>query len=142
MSVAGEIALSALLALIRMLVHTRLVLLAFLGWNLQWKSPRRGDAETTWREALSRHGPQTLLGVLWAGGVYWLNPSFLWWLLPVAGALIVSIPVSVYTSRVALGRRLRPAGMLVIPDEVSPPAESPATVTATRTTPRPTGCAD
>ncbi|OLC67549.1 MAG: glucan biosynthesis glucosyltransferase H [Betaproteobacteria bacterium 13_1_40CM_4_64_4] len=137
MSVAGEIALSALLAPIRMLFHTRFVLLAFLGWNLQWKSPRRGDAETTWREALSRHGPQTLLGVLWAGGVYWLNPAFLWWLLPVAGALIVSIPVSVYTSRVALGRRFRAAGMFVIPEELQPPEEIRATIIATRDAPRP-----
>ena len=137
MSVVGELVLSALLAPIRMLFHTRFVLLAFVGWNLQWQSPRRGDAETTWREALSRHGPHTLLGVLWAGGVYWLNPSFLWWLLPVAGALIVSIPVSVYTSRVALGRRLRAAGMFVIPEELSPPEEIRATITATRTAPRP-----
>jgi membrane glycosyltransferase len=137
MSVVGELVLSALLAPIRMLFHTRFVLLAFLGWNLQWQSPRRGDTETTWREALSRHGPHTLLGVLWAGGVYWLNPSFLWWLLPVAGALIVSIPVSVYTSRVALGRRLRAAGMFVIPEELSPPEEIRAIITATRTAPRP-----
>jgi membrane glycosyltransferase len=58
-------------------------------------------------------------------------------LLPVAGALIVSIPVSVYTSRVALGRRLRAAGMFVIPEELSPPEEIRATITATRTAPRP-----
>src|SRR3989442_7431816 len=98
MSVAGEIALSALLAPIRMLFHTRFVLLAFVGWNLQWQSPRRGDAETTWREALSRHGPHTLLGVLWAGGVYLLNPSFLWWVLAGARALVVAISLSGYTS--------------------------------------------
>src|SRR5215472_8627464 len=93
LSVVGESLLSALLAPIRMLFHSRFVLLAFLGLKLHWKSPPRQDAETTWREAFMRHGPQTLLGVLWAGGVYALNPSFLWWLLPVAGALIVSIPV-------------------------------------------------
>src|SRR5436190_10528019 len=108
-SVMGEMLLSALLAPIRMLFHTRFVLLAFLGWGLQWKSPPRQDAETTWDEAVLRHGSHTLLGVLWAGGVAWLNPSFLWWLLPIAGALIVSIPVSVYTSRVSVGRRLRAA---------------------------------
>src|SRR2546430_15191114 len=97
MSVAGEIALSALLAPIRMLFHTRFVLLAFVGWNLQWKSPRRGDAETTWREALSRHGPHTLLGVLWAGGGYWLDPSVLWWVVPGAGGLVLAVSRSGYT---------------------------------------------
>ncbi len=122
-SVLGEMLLSALLAPIRMLFHSRFVVLAFLGLKLHWKSPPRQDAETTWREAVRRHGPQTLLGVLWAGGVYWLNPSSLWWLLPVAGALIVSIPVSVYTSRVSLGRHLRRAGLFVIPEELHPPIE-------------------
>jgi membrane glycosyltransferase len=130
-SVIGEMLLSALLAPIRMLFHTRFVALAFLGLKLQWKSPPRQDAETTWRESIMRHGSHTLLGVLWAGGVYWLNPSFLWWLLPVAGALIVSIPVSVYTSRVSLGRQLRRAGLFVIPEELDPPAEIRAAVMTT-----------
>jgi membrane glycosyltransferase len=126
-SMAGELVLSVLLAPIRMLFHTRYVLSAFIGWNPQWKSPRREDTQTTWREAMLRHGPQTLLGMLWAGAVYALNPSFLWWLLPVAGALIVSIPVSVYTSRVSLGRRLRALGIFVIPEELDPPMEILAT---------------
>ena len=126
--IVGEILLSALLAPVRMLFHTRFVLLAFLGLTLQWKSPPRQDAETTWRESMLRHGPHTLLGVLWAGGVFWLNPSFVWWLLPVAGALIVSIPVSVYSSRVSLGRRLRKAGLFVIPEELNPPPEIRAAV--------------
>ncbi len=128
LSVAGEILLSALLAPIRMLFHTRFVLLAFLGWTLQWKSPPRQDAETTWGEAVQKHGSHTLLGLLWAGAVAWLNPSFLWWLLPIAGALIVSIPVSVYTSRVTLGRRLRAAHLFVIPEELHSPPEIRATV--------------
>ncbi len=72
---------------------------AFVGWAIHWKSPPREDAETTWREALRRHGVHTLLGIAWAAGVYWLNPSFLWWLLPIVGALMLSIPLSVYTSR-------------------------------------------
>ncbi|HTS20862.1 MAG TPA: glucans biosynthesis glucosyltransferase MdoH [Casimicrobiaceae bacterium] len=130
-SVLGEMLLSALLAPIRMLFHSRFVLLAFLGLKLHWKSPPRQDSETSWREAVQRHGPHTLLGVLWAGGVYWLNPSFLWWLLPVAGALIVSIPVSVYTSRVSLGRWLRRAGLFVIPEELHPPEEIRAAVMTT-----------
>jgi len=128
LGVIGESLLSALLAPVRMLFHTRFVLLAFLGLTLQWKSPPREDTETTWREALLRHGPHTLIGVLWASGVYWLNPAFLWWLLPVAGALIVSMPLSVYTSRVSLGRRLRAADWFVIPEELDPPPEIRAAI--------------
>ncbi len=114
---------SMLLAPVRMLFHTGFVLTALAGLRAQWKSPPREDAETTWGEALQRHGLHTLLGVVWAAGVYWLNPSFLWWLMPVVGALMLSIPMSVYSSRVSLGRWLRRAGLFVIPEEASPPAE-------------------
>jgi membrane glycosyltransferase len=133
-----EMVMSALLAPIRMLFHTRFVLLALLGWSVSWKSPPRADNETSWREALSRHGLHTLLGLAWAAGVYWLDPSYLWWLLPVVGALILSIPLSVYTSRVSLGRRLRQALIFLTPEEVEPPGEIRATrkyLTATRQPP-------
>jgi membrane glycosyltransferase len=70
-----------------------------------------------------RHGIQTLFGVLWAAGIYWLNPAFLWWLLPIVGALIVSIPLSVFSSRASLGRRFRNARLFLIPEESWPPLE-------------------
>ena len=38
-----------------------------------------------------------------------------------AGALALSIPVSVYTSRVTIGRGLRENGILLIPEESQPP---------------------
>ena len=126
-SVAGEILASALLAPIRMLFHTRFVVMALAGWSVQWKSPPREDAQTSWREAIGRHGLHTAFGVVWAAGVYWLNPAFLWWLLPVAGALILSIPVSVFTSRASLGGRLRRHGLFLIPEETQPPPEIVAT---------------
>ena len=51
-----EIVFSVLLAPVRMLFHTQFVVAALTGWRLHWKSPPREDAETTWREALRRHG--------------------------------------------------------------------------------------
>lgn len=123
MSTLAEMLLSALLAPIRMLFHTGFVITGLIGWSVSWKSPAREDAETTWGEAISRHGLHTLLGIAWAAGVYWLDPSFLWWLLPIVGALILSIPLSVFTSRAALGRRLRRARFFLIPEESRPPLE-------------------
>jgi membrane glycosyltransferase len=114
---------SMLLAPVRMLFHTEFVATALAGLRATWKSPPREDAETTWGEALQRHGLHTLIGVVWAAGVYWLNPAFLWWLLPVVGALMLSIPMSVYSSRVSLGRLMRRAGLFVIPEEANPPEE-------------------
>ena len=51
----------------------------------------------------------------------WLNPAYLWWLLPVVGALILSIPLSVLTSGTNLGRRLRRRKYFLIPEESHPP---------------------
>lgn len=118
-----EVVLSALLAPVRMLFHTQFVLSALTGLAVQWKSPPREDAQTTWRYALRCHGWQALLGFAWALGVYALDPAFLRWLLPVAGALLVAIPVSVLTSRVSLGRRLREARLFMIPEESRVPRE-------------------
>jgi membrane glycosyltransferase len=126
-SMLAELLFSVLLAPVRMLFHTRFVLAALLGWQARWKSPPREDAETSWREAFGKHGLHSLLGLAWGAGVYLLNPGFLPWLLPIAGALALSIPASVLSSRVALGRRLRRARLFEIPEEAEPPPELRAT---------------
>jgi membrane glycosyltransferase len=120
-SLAGEVLLSALLAPIRMLFHTQFVAMALAGRAVHWKSPPRDDSETGWGAALSRHGVHTVVGIVWAAIAWWLNPSYLWWLLPVAGALILSIPLSVLTSRTGLGRKLRRRKYFLIPEESQPP---------------------
>ncbi len=119
----AETAFSAVLAPIRMVFHTRFVLAALTGWETPWSSPPRQDAETSWGEALRRHGGQTLVGIAWAAGVRAIAPAFFWWMLPVAGALAVSIPFSVWSSRVSLGRRLRRARLFLVPEESRPPLE-------------------
>jgi membrane glycosyltransferase len=120
-SLAGEMLFSALLAPIRMLFHTQFVTMALAGRAVRWKSPPREDAETRWRHAFARHGMHTLVGIAWAAIVWWLNPAYLWWLLPVVGALILSIPLSVLTSGVGIGRRLRRRKYFLIPEESHPP---------------------
>jgi len=123
LSMIGEMMFSMLLAPIRMLFHAQFVLTSLLGWKVVWKSPPRDDSQTPWSQALRRHGVHTLIGLVWAGFVYWLNPAFLWWLLPVAGALALSIPISVFSSRVSLGRRARAARLFLIPEESMTPRE-------------------
>ncbi|ANI17892.1 MULTISPECIES: glucans biosynthesis glucosyltransferase MdoH [Pseudomonas] len=123
LSMLLEMLFSVLLAPVRMLFHTRFVLAAFLGWEAQWKSPQRDDDATPWSEALRRHGMQTLLGLAWALLVVWLNPRFLWWLSPIVGSLMLSIPVSVITSRVNLGLASRDEKLFLIPEEYDTPRE-------------------
>ncbi|MCP3750145.1 glucans biosynthesis glucosyltransferase MdoH [Pseudomonas sp. SBB6] len=127
LSMLLEMLFSMLLAPVRMIFHTRFVLAAFLGWAATWNSPQRDDDSTPWSEAVRRHGPQTLLGVAWALLVAWLNPSFLWWLVPIVGSLMLSIPVSVISSRVHLGLRAKDESLFLIPEEYATPRELLAT---------------
>ena len=122
-SMLAEWLFSMLMAPIRMLFHTQFVLAALTGLKIQWKSPPREDTATPWGLAARHHGWHTLLGFVWGAAVYWLNPSFLLWMLPILGALVFSIPISVYTSSPAFGRKLRRLGFFLIPEEVNPPEE-------------------
>ena len=118
-----ELLFSMLLAPVRMLFHSRFVSAAFLGIEMTWKSPPRQDSETHWDEGMRKHGMHTLLGLVWGGGVFLLDPSYLPWLLPIAGALVLSIPISVLSSRVSLGRMFRRMTLFLIPEEAEPPRE-------------------
>lgn len=122
-----EMLFSVLLAPVRMLFHTVFVVSAFLGWSVQWNSPQRDDDATPWSEALVRHGPQLLLGLIWAGGVAWLDLRFLWWLSPIVFSLILSPVVSVLSSRRTLGMASKRAKLFLIPEEYNPPRELVAT---------------
>ena len=122
-SIVLETMLSALFAPIRMLFHTEFVIAGIAGLRIRWKSPPRADAPTDWSRAIRRHGVHTLIGLAWTAFVWRMEPRVLPWILPVAGALILSIPLSVYSSRVSLGRAAHRAGLFVTPEENAPPVE-------------------
>lgn len=130
-----EMLFSMLLAPVRMLFHTHFVIAAFMGWALRWKSPPREDAETSPREAFRHHGLHTLLGLAWGAAIFWLNPTFLPWLLPIVGSLALAIPVSIFSSKVSNGLRFRRQKLFLIPEEAEPPAELLATVAHVKATP-------
>jgi len=118
-----EMLFSVLLAPVRMLFHTVFVVSAFLGWEVVWNSPQRDDDATPWNEAFKRHGSQMLLGLVWAGGMGWLDLNFLWWLSPIVFSLILSPFVSVWSSRRTLGQATKRAKLFLIPEEYDPPKE-------------------
>jgi membrane glycosyltransferase len=127
LSVIVECVLSALLAPVRMLFHSQFVLASLLGRVVRWRSPARSDAQTDWTQALRRHSVHTMIGIAWAALVWHFDPQFLPWLLPIVGALTLSVPLSVYTSRAGAGRALRRLGLFVIPEEVQTPPVLAAT---------------
>ena len=123
LSAAAETVASALFAPVRMVFHALFVPAALVGLRPGWSSPRRVDTETSWGGGTRRYLPLTILGIGWAAGVHAIAPESLWWFLPVVGALAVSIPAAVTSSRAALGRRLHRARIFSIPEETRPPLE-------------------
>ncbi|ONF45418.1 glucan biosynthesis glucosyltransferase H [Marinobacter lutaoensis] len=114
-----EIAVSILLAPLRMLAHSRFVLAAFFNLSLKWAGQNRTD-ETTWSEALRSQLPGMIIGAGWSAFAWFLDRLFFYWSLPVALPLILAVPTSVLLSRVAIGEWLRFRGLLLVPEERAP----------------------
>ena len=112
---------SLLLAPVRMLFHTQFVLAALTGWRLDWKSPPRDDASTSWRQAWARHGAHTVLAVVWIATIVFTSSTFPWWLSPILAGLLFAIPLSVLSSRVKVGRSLKGRGLMLTPEETRVP---------------------
>jgi membrane glycosyltransferase len=123
LGVLAEAIFSSLFAPIRMMFHSKFVIMTLLGQKVGWGTQSRSDQGTGWLEAFRFHGVELALGVLWGTGVYWINPSFFWWLAPILLSLVLSIPLTVYFSRSDAGLKFREAGLFLIPEEIHPPEE-------------------
>jgi membrane glycosyltransferase len=122
-SLATEFLASAIFAPIRMVFHTRFLVLTALGSTVGWRSPKRSEGGTTWGDAIRYHWVDTVVASAWGLTVFYINPNYFWWLTPIVVALVLSVPLSVLASRVRFGDRLRRIGLLRVPEETSPPPE-------------------
>jgi membrane glycosyltransferase len=120
-SICLEIIVSTLLAPIRMWFHSQFVVVTLMGRQIKWGPQFRTDNETRWRDATRLHGVATLLAFGWVFGMYWLNPAVSVWLLPVGISLLLAVPLSVYSSRLYLGRLMRRWRLFLIPEEIHSP---------------------
>ncbi len=115
-----ESLVSVLLAPVRMLSHTWSVLLTLFNLEVRWAGQNRTQ-ESGWRQALRHHLPGTLFAIAWSVVAFWLQPSFLYWVLPIAVPLVLAAPVSVWLGRFSTGRRWHELGLLDTPEEREPP---------------------
>ena len=122
-SVLVEVVFSTLFAPIRMLFHSKFVFVTLVGQQVGWGSQQRSDLGTGWGEAARFHGAGTVVALLWGILLFLVNRSFFWWNMPVFIPVILSIPLSVWSSRASLGRRFRRLGLFLIPEETAPPPE-------------------
>lgn len=114
---------SAMTAPVIMLFHTKFLLWMLIGRKVEWSAQQRGATGTSWREAAKAHGGQSLLGLAWLGAALVVDPMLGSWLIPVLGPVVVSIPLSVWSSRPGPGGVLRRMNLLLTPEEVRAPPE-------------------
>ncbi len=122
-SAVAETFFSSLHAPLQMLWHSKFVVTILCGMGVHWGTQNRTADGISWGTALRQHWSHTLIGLGWGAGVWCLDPRTFWWFLPVMAGMMVSIPLSVFTSRGTLGGKARDLGFFLTPEETSPPPE-------------------
>lgn len=117
-----ETLLSMLLAPCIMVAHTLMVAGIVLGRAVGWGTQNRETDGSGWGEALRFHLAPTVLGAGWAALAWWIGPTFTIWMSPILLGMLLSVPVSVFTSRARIGKALADHGLLSTPEELSPPS--------------------
>lgn len=121
LSVVGEVALSALMAPIFMLMHSRAVVDVLRGRHSGWAAQQRDEGRLKFKRAWGRHWLHTVLGLGWGGAALALDPVLLAWTSPVTVGLVLAIPLSMATSRADAGAASRRLGLFMTPEETVGP---------------------
>jgi membrane glycosyltransferase len=119
----AETAFSSLHAPLQMLWHSKFVATTFTAAGVHWGAQKRTADGLAWADAVRNHWGHTLVGVVWGAAIWHLDPTTFWWFTPVMAGMVVSIPLSVLTSRARLGERARQLGLFLTPEETTPPSE-------------------
>jgi membrane glycosyltransferase len=114
---------SMLLAPAMMAFHSSFVISTLAGKPVVWHAQDRGNRGIGFIEALARHKWHVLLGLLWGAIILTIAPRYIWWMSPVLAGLILSVPLTMLTSRTSAGRWARRRGLLLTPEETDPPRE-------------------
>ncbi len=114
--------LSALIAPILMLTQTRSVLQILTGRDSGWNAQARDSTRIPWADLWMFHRRHTLVGLILAVTAGLISWSLLAWMSPALIGLGVSIPLAALVSSRGVGDWLRRRGVMVTPEEVTPPA--------------------
>ena len=114
---------STLLAPAMMIFHTTFVITTLAGKQVTWNAQDRGDRGITFVDGLNRHKWQILLGLVWGAAILAMAPRYIWWMMPILSGLILSVPLTMLTSRASVGRWMRRRGLLLTPEETHTPPE-------------------
>ena len=120
-SVFLELLLSSLAAPVHMVMNSKFVVFTALGKSVSWLSQKRHCGQgSTWREAWDFHRSQFFLGFLILMMLYYHSGEFLPILVPMVLGLLLSVPLSVFSSRREVGDLFRKLGLFLTPEETRP----------------------
>ena len=142
-----ETIVSMLLAPCIMAAHTLMVISIFLGRAVGWGNQNRETDGTSWGDAIRFHAFPTILGIAWTALALKISHTFAAWMSPILLGLVLSAPVSVWTSRSRYGKALAKRKILATPEELNPPPSSASPMrrkprSIPRSTPPPKAAAD
>ena len=117
-----EVLISALLAPIMMVIQTGSVMQIIFGRDTGWNPQRRDDGSIPLRDIIRRHRSHVGLGVVTLIAGMLISPSLVAWMSPTIAGLILAIPISWASGQLGIGLALKRVGLLLTPEESSPPA--------------------
>jgi membrane glycosyltransferase len=116
---AIEIVFTLLLDAVSAVAKTGAMLRMALGGRIAWNGQNRSDRGVGWGEAIGLFWPQTVLGIVTFGTFAVGGWTATLWALPLAGGLLVSIPLCVLTADPRIGQWLRERQIAAVPEELS-----------------------
>ena len=120
-STLTEIILSALMAPIMMMFQSKFVFEILSGHSVSWNTQNRGEEGTGLKEAIKRHFWHMVLGIITTIVVALYARELFWWMLPITVGLMLSIPLSMITSKVSIGNWAKKHHYFLIPEEKEVP---------------------
>ena len=121
LSMLLETVVAGLLAPVTMLTQSLDVFAILAGRDSGWNAQRRDDGSIPLRTVVRLYAWHTAFGVALAVSAFLVSPYLLAWMSPVVVGQALAIPLALFTGSAAIGIGLRRAGLLRIPEEVSPP---------------------
>ncbi|MCX5615228.1 glucans biosynthesis glucosyltransferase MdoH [Bombella saccharophila] len=121
-SIILETLLGALIAPIAMLIQTSAILSILLGRDSGWSAQNRDDGSLPWGDTIRKYWLYSLFGLVLSAAAWSVSLALFLWMLPVLVGLLIAIPLVGLTGSRVWGTWARKAGLLLIPEETTPPS--------------------
>jgi membrane glycosyltransferase len=114
----SEFCFTLLLDAISSVTKTIALLRLAMGIPTHWTPQNRDDRGVGWREAIGLLWPQTAIGLIVLAAFVHAGWSAMVWAMPLAGGLLLAIPLCVWTADPRVGRWMRSKAVAAVPEEL------------------------